>query len=121
MPEQSIQPTLTVVFFKTESGNEPVRDWLKDMPIVDKKTLGTDIKTVQFGFPIGMPLVRKMDKALWEIRSHISNGIARIFFTVEGHFMILLHAFIKKSPTTPKADLELTKQRLKQLKRVNHD
>ena len=88
---------------------------------MDKKTLGADIKTVQFGFPIGMPLVRKMDKDLWEVRSHVSNGIARILFTIDGSLMILLHGFIKKSQATPKSDLELSKQRLKQCKRIQHD
>ncbi|WP_245809041.1 type II toxin-antitoxin system RelE/ParE family toxin [Acinetobacter populi] len=96
MYELPIEPTLIVLFFKSEAGNEPVRDWLKNMPAIDKKTIGTDIKTIQFGFPIGMPLVRKMDANLWKIRSHISNGIARIFFTVDGNFMVLFHGFIKK-------------------------
>lgn len=116
MSEQSTEPVLIVAFFKSESGNEPVRDWLKNMSVFDKKVIGTDIKTVQFGFPIGMPLVRKIDSGLWEVRSHIENGIARIFFTIEGNHMILLHGFIKKSQATPKADLELSKQRLKQFK-----
>ncbi|TCM69742.1 phage-related protein [Acinetobacter calcoaceticus] len=121
MSDELIEPTLTVLFYKSESGNEPVRDWLKDLPVVDKKAIGADIKTVQFGFPIGMPLVRKMDTDLWEVRSRISNGIARILFTVHGNLMVLLHGFIKKSQSTPKTDLELTKQRLQQFKRIYHD
>lgn len=118
MYELPIEPTLIVLFFKSEAGNEPVRDWLKNMPAIDKKTIGTDIKTIQFGFPIGMPLVRKMDANLWEIRSHISNGIARIFL----RWMVILW-FYQKSQSTPKSDLELSKQRLKQFKnmRMRHD
>ncbi len=75
---------LEVAFFRTESGNDPVRKWLKEMPHKDRKIIGDDIKTIQFRWPLGMPLVRKMDRALWEVRSGISYGkIARVFFTTE--------------------------------------
>jgi antitoxin HicB len=59
------KPTLEVRFFKTDAGSEPVRDWLRELSAIDRKTIGEDIKTVQFGWPIGMPLVRKLDKDLW--------------------------------------------------------
>lgn len=62
---------LTVVFFKEESGSEPVRKWLKNFPKRVKKIIGEDIKTVQKGWPLGMPLVRNLGKGLWEIRSTI--------------------------------------------------
>ncbi len=55
-------PTLAVRFFKTDGGTEPVRDWLRELSAIDRKTIGEDIKTVQFGWPLGMPLVRKMEK-----------------------------------------------------------
>ena len=64
-----------------------------------------------------MPLIRKMEKDLWEVRSTIKDGIARIFFTVEGNEMILLHGFVKKSQATPQAELDLAKER----KRKYHD
>jgi hypothetical protein len=40
---------LLVVFYKTEMGKEPVREWLKSLPREDRKTIGEDVKTVQFG------------------------------------------------------------------------
>lgn len=110
-------PPMSVLFFKTESGNEPVKEWLKEFQPIDKKTIGEDIRTVQIGWPLGMPLVRKMDTDLWEIRINISFGIARIFFTVSDSTMLLLHGFVKKSQSTPKADLTLAKTRLKQSRR----
>ncbi len=51
-------PRLQVRFYKTVSGKEPVRDWLLTLSDDDKKTIGEDIKTVQFGWPIGMPVCR---------------------------------------------------------------
>jgi phage-related protein len=106
------EPRLIVVFYKSQSGNEPVREFFKSLSLEDKKSIGEDIKTVQFGWPLGMPLIRKIDAELWEIRSNISKGILRVFFTIHGKHLILLHAFIKKSPKTPMDDLATAKNRL---------
>jgi phage-related protein len=110
------EPILSVAFFRTETGREPVRDWLKSLPRDERKMIGEDIKTVQFGWPLGMPLVRKLDAELWEVRSRLAGRIARIFFTAGGGRMILLHGFIKKSQKTPADDLALAKTRLRMLK-----
>ena len=83
------------------------------MPLEHKKAIGEDIKTVQFGWPIGMPVVRKIGTGLWEIRTHIRDGIARVFFTVDRDKMILLHGFVKKGQKTPLEDLAVTQQRKK--------
>jgi phage-related protein len=102
---------LEVVFYRTGSGNEPVRDWLKGLSKQDKRAIGSDIKTVQYGWPLGMPIVRKLGANLWEIRSRLSQGIARVLFTITDHQMVLLHGFIKKSRKTPREDLALAKER----------
>ncbi len=106
---------LQVVFYRSASGNEPVREWLKQLEKEDRKIIGEDIKTVQFGWPLGMPLVRKMDKGLWEIRVKLDNRIARILFTSHQDIMVLLHGFIKKSQKTPSNDLRTAKQRIQKL------
>lgn len=106
---------LQVSFFRTETGTEPVRVWLKSLPVAWRKMIGTDVKTVQFGWPLGMPLVRKLDKDLWEVRSKTGEGIARIVFTVVGSVMVLLHGFIKKSQKTPPRELHTARERLKRL------
>ena len=107
------KPTLDVRFFKTDGGTEPVRDWLLELSATDRKTIGEDIKTVQFGWPLGMPLVRKLDKDLWEVRIHLESRIARVLFTASAGKIVLLHGFIKKSQATPKADLDLAKDRMR--------
>jgi len=63
-----------------------------------------------------MPLVRKVEPGLWEVRSHISTGIARVLFIVDGNIMVLLHGFVKKSMKTPLDDLSLARNRLSQLR-----
>jgi len=84
--------------------------------LTGQKVIGEDIKTAQFGWPLGMPLVRKIEPGLWEVRSHTSMGIVRIMFTVDGNIMVLLHGFIKKSMKTPTEDLLLARKRLSQLR-----
>jgi phage-related protein len=71
------EEALICVFFETESGNQPVRDFLLERPREDRKEIGSDIFKVQQGFPLGLPLVEKVDKDLWEIRSHIHDGICK--------------------------------------------
>lgn len=43
---------LEVRFYRTDSGTEPVRDWLRALPAIDRKRIGEDIKTVQYGWPL---------------------------------------------------------------------
>jgi len=105
------EPILSVRFFRTPSGNEPVREFLRELSPEDRKIIGTDIKEVQFGWPLGMPLVRKMDSGLWEVRSHLEGRIVRTLFTVIKGYMVLLHAFVKKSQKTPRTDLDTAKAR----------
>ena len=81
---------LNVVFFRTASGAEPVRRWLKSLPEAHKKAMGEDIKTVQFGWPLGMPLVEKLEPYLWEVRTKVPDGIVRVLFTVDGSLMMVL-------------------------------
>lgn len=112
----AMTPILQVRFFRTTQGSEPAREWLRSLGVSDRKIIGEDIKTVQFGWPLGMPVVRKLGPNLWEVRSHTTDGIARTLFTVLGHTMVLLHGFAKKSQKTPATELDTAKRRLKQLR-----
>ena len=118
MTRQQIQATLGVRFFRSARGNEPVREWLNALGQVDRRAIGEEIKTVQLGWPLGMPLVRKMAKDLWEIRVMVPGRSARVLFTVVGDTMVLLHGFFKQSRGTPSDDLDVTVARLKTLTRA---
>ncbi len=103
---------LRVVFFRTNAGREPVREWLRSLDSADRKTIGEDIKLVEFGWPLGMSLVRKIESDLWEVRSHLARRrIARVLFTVQGFQMALLHGLIKKSQKIHQHDLNLARNR----------
>lgn len=108
------EPTLDVIFFHTDSGQEPVLQWLRGLDKADRKVIGEDIRVVQIRWQLGMPLVKKIEDKLWEIRTHLSGRrIARILFSISDNQMLLLHGFIKKSQKTPKRDLNLARNRRK--------
>mgnify|MGYP003574573996 FL=1 len=103
-------------FYATSSGNEPVREWLLNLNDEDRRTVGHDIATAEFGWPIGIPMCRSLGKGRWEIRSNISHGgIVRVVFTVVEERMVLLHSFVKKTQKTPKPDLDLAEKRKKEI------
>ena len=88
---------LPAYFYRSDSGREPVREWLKGLMPADRKIIGEDIKDVEYSWPLGMPLVRSLGHGLWEVRSHLSgNRIARVIFCVDEGRIVLLHGFIKK-------------------------
>jgi phage-related protein len=113
-PDRRIVP---VAFYRTEAGNEPVREWLMEMTATDRRIVGTDIRTVELGWPIGMPVCRPMGKGLFEVRSNIKDGIARVLFFIHEGNMVLLHGFVKKSQKTPAGDLELAIKRKQETER----
>lgn len=111
------KPELRVVFFRTDRGNDPVRDWLESLGERGEMIINTDITVVAENWPsvLGTSLVKKLqgEESLWEIRSRISGEkrIARVLFTVEAGEIILLHGFIKKSQRTPRKDLRIARRR----------
>ncbi|MBW1716880.1 MAG: type II toxin-antitoxin system RelE/ParE family toxin [Deltaproteobacteria bacterium] len=108
---------LPIRFYKTASGGEPVRAWLKSLPREERKIIGDDMKMVQFGWPLGMPLVRKIEPDLWEVRSRLKNKIARVLFTIhKNQIILLLHGLMKKDQKLPLKDKNLAKQRLAKLR-----
>jgi len=99
------------IFFRTEAGGEPVREWLKGLSRDDRKHIGEDVKTVEFGWPIGMPVCRPLGGGVYEVRSTLAqNRIARVLFYIDKKSrMVLLHGFIKKTQKTPQEDLDLAR------------
>lgn len=103
-------------FYRTAGGREPVREWLKSLAENDRRTIGQDIATVEYGWPIGMPLCRPLGQGLWEVRSNLASGtIGRVLFGILAGRMVLLHGFIKKTQATPHGDIGLARRRMKEL------
>src|ERR1700709_1383000 len=108
---------IAVVFFRAENGSEPVRSWLLGPSKADRMRIGEDIRTVEFGWPIGMPVCRPLGGGLYEVRTSLKDRIARVIFSIGGGEVLLLHGFIKKTRTTSKDDLDLAVARLKTYRR----
>ncbi|GJQ57412.1 MAG: type II toxin-antitoxin system RelE/ParE family toxin [Candidatus Scalindua sp. AMX11] len=107
---------IAVRFYCADSGNEPVRKWLKSLAPEDRKDIGVDLQTLEFSWPIGMPLCRSLSshKGLWEVRSNLTSGkIARVLFCVRRNELILLHGFIKKTQKTPDQAITIAVKRMK--------
>lgn len=103
-------------FYVTTTGASPVRDWLVRLPVEDRRQVGHDVRDVEFGWPVGMPLCRPMGSGLWEVRSNLpSRRIARVLFCVADSELILLHGFIKKTQKTPTSDLRIATNRMKEV------
>jgi len=101
-------------FYRSNSGREPVREWLLGLSAEDRKVIGTDIKDVEYSWPIGKPLIDSLGHGLWEVRSSLPRGrIARVIFCVAKGQMILLNGFIKKTQKTPQREIELALKRKK--------
>ena len=106
---------IPVHFYQEESGKEPVREWLCELTINDRKIIGKNIRVVQIDWPVDGSLVKSLGKGLWEIRSRLENRIARIVFIFDDGRIVLLHGFIKKTQKTPKQEIELAQKRAKKL------
>ena len=111
---------IRAVFFRTEAGGEPVREWLLGLPSrEDRRLIGYDIETVEFGWPVGMPVCRPLEEGIHKIRTDLpQNRTARVLFYVDklGR-MVLLHGFIKKTRRTPTEDLRLARANKKKHER----
>lgn len=108
-------PRLACRFYRTEAGNEPVREWLKSLPPEVRKDIGSDIQQVQWRWPVGKPLVDGFGGGLFEVRTDFDGDIYRVLFCLDDVTMVLLHGFKKKSRRTPKPDLDLARKRQRTL------
>jgi phage-related protein len=107
---------IPLLFFRTLAGNEPVRDWLKELPEEERQSIGTDLLRAQWRWPLGMPLCRAMGGGLWEVRTDLpTNRTARVLICFYREHLVALHGFIKKTRATPDEDLELACKRKKEL------
>jgi phage-related protein len=114
--EAAVPPKIDLVFYRTLSGNEPVRDWLVDLPDANRREMGLDLQRVQYRWPVGMPLVRPMGKGLFEVRTPLPDGTAaRVLFCFHGGELYALHGFIKKAKATLLPDLEIARKRQKEV------
>jgi len=118
MTEDSPQPKIPLIFFRTGAGSEPVREWLKGQPEAERQAIGKDLLRAQWQWPVGMPLCRALGNGLWEIRTDLpTKRTARVLLCLYRNHLVALHGFIKKTRAIPKDDWALARKRQKELQR----
>ena len=108
----------TVIFFKTASGNDVVLSEIRRLPEEDRVVVGRDLRRVQVGFPLGMPLCRSLGGGLWEVRSSLPSKreFRLIFFVRSGQLVLVaVSAFVKKSAKTPDLELKVARKRMREI------
>jgi len=92
-------------------------DWLRSLDKDDRHAIRLDLMRVQFGWPIGRPLVGSLKNGLWEVHSSLpSQRIARLILCFHDRMLVVLHGLIKKTQKMPADDLALAKQRMERLR-----
>lgn len=115
MPDRTPQK-ISLLFYRSATGNEPVREWLLGLDVEERQEVGRDLMRVQWRWPVGMPLCRAMGQGLWEVRTTLTTKkIARVLFCSHGSILVALHGFIKKTQKTPDEEIALARKRQKEL------
>jgi phage-related protein len=72
---------------------------------------------MEFGPNLRMPHSRAMGGGLFELRPRGHEGIGRVFYCfVIGQRVVILHAFVKKTPDTPAPELKVARKRMKEVR-----
>ncbi|MCW1413033.1 type II toxin-antitoxin system RelE/ParE family toxin [Rhizobium sp. 1AS11] len=109
--------TIVAEFYQTPRGKEPVREWLKALTLDERQAIAVEVRTAEYGWPLGMPTCDGLGDGLWEVRITLKDKIARVFFYMEGSRMILLHGIIKKDQVPPKVDVDTARDRKRESER----
>ncbi len=105
-----------LVFYRSATGTEPVREWLKGLEEAERRAIGRDLMRAQWRWPVGMPLCRPMGSGLWEIRTDLATRrTARVLICLYREHLVALHGFIKKTRATPDEDLATARKRQREL------
>ena len=116
----------TIRFYRDRKGNEPVKEYIKNLASRNDKNSRIKIKKIreylkvlsEYGTMIGEPYIKHLDGEIWELRP-IRD---RILFAVwDGKSFVLLHQFMKKTQKTPKREIEQAKRNLNEYRGCNHD
>ena len=111
-----IAKKIPLIFFRLRVGHEPVREWLKELPEVERHAIGKDLLRAQWRWPVGMPLCRPLGDGLWEVRTDLpTKRTARVLLCLYRDHLVALHGFIKKTRATPDDDLALARKRTTEL------
>ncbi len=116
MLDNSQPQKVPLISYRTGTGSEPVREWLKELPEAERQAIGKDLLRAQWRWPVGMPLCRPPGNGLWEVRTDLpTKRTARVLLCLCRGHLVALHGFIKKTRKAPDEDMALARKRQKEL------
>jgi len=67
---------------------------------------------------VGEPHIKRLEGKLWEMRLKGRSGISRaLYVTASGQRLVIVRAFVKKTKTTPRREIEIALARAESVKR----
>ena len=108
-----------VVFYEDKHGHSPVWEFIFSLPEKHQAKIVRAFDLLEeFDVALGMPHVRniKRHRNLWELRVQVAKSVYRVFyFTHTGQRFVMLHAFLKKTPKTPRQEIAIAERRMEEL------
>lgn len=104
-----------VNFFQTSRGDYPVKDFIEEQDRSINAKLISAIELLESDGPyLKPPYIKKLQNKLYELR--VSGKVAiRIFYTSKDGEYYLLHAFKKKTQKTPRKELKIALDRIREI------
>lgn len=111
-----------IIFYKDDKGNNPIEEFLLKLSESNLRLVFRTreaIDKLRNRAYHKEPFSKYIEPDLWELRVKSGTDILRIFYTFEkGRIIILLHVFIKKKQKAPVKELEITRKRLNEVRRI---
>lgn len=107
-----------VCFYRSPTGEEPVRQWLLALRKDDQVIVGTELMTLAHRSALGMPLGEPLGKELRQIQCPLTgqNSTARVLFKVRQQDFVLLHGFVHDTDQRPEWHYQRAFDRLESMK-----
>ena len=108
---------MRVIFYKTASGREPVKDYFEKLSVLDRVRIAEDIEIIEDCNSIEelktCPVnVKPLQGKLWEIKTGHGNQQRVYYVIISGLQMVLLHACKKQSQKAAQRDIETGMKRM---------
>lgn len=110
---------MKIYFFETGRGNSPIKRFIDKLPHEDQARFLEVIEEIEVhGFSAARVIFKPLEGKLWEIKFRSIHSGYRVFYVLlEKELMVWLHAFSKKSQRTPRKELGIARQRMKEVLR----
>ena len=108
MPEQGFE----VIFYQQKDGTAPASEFIDKCEIkMQAKILGLLEILQERGYQLREPYSKLLDDGIFELRAKQGSDISRVlYFFCVGKKIIVTNGFVKKTPKTPKSEIEKAKK-----------